>query len=320
MMKNLIRSVIFVITFMLFTSVVAKADSEISLNRIHTSADSVEVSIDNVNTIVSSFQVSLRLEGSAKLKDIVWSKELNKNAKTNFKYNADNNILNIYVTSKENLVNKSGEIVIGTLKVEGPKKESFNIVPNSEKATGTLKLVSNRHKETVISHMAIAGESNFVFPGDTPSIDSNKPENDTEGESEKPSGSNKPGNNTQGSGGQPSDSNELGSSTSGGNKNPIALNNTGVNSGTNSSDNSIYNEVTENADSSNEKGNLLNDNNDFEDVENEVLSEDNENHTSQVHDEANLNKEKSKSNNLMIYIAGAIITLIIGIGIYIKVK
>ncbi|CDM70072.1 putative secreted protein [Clostridium bornimense] len=304
MMKNLIKSVIFAITFMLLTSVVAKADSEISLKRIYTSADSVEVSIDNVNTIVSSFQLSLRLEGSVKLKDIVWSKELNKNVKTNFKYNSNDNILDIYVTSKENLVSKSGEIVIGTLKVAGTKKGSFNIVPNLEKATGALKLVSNRHKEIVISDMAIAGESDFVFPGDTPSIDSNKPEN-----------------NTPEDGGQPSDSNELGSSTSEENKNTIALNNnTEANSGTNSSDGNRYNEMIENIDSSNEKDHMLNDSNDFEDVENEILSEDNENHISQVNDEADLNKEKSKSNNFIIYIAGAIITLTVGIGIYIKVK
>ena len=146
-MKKLIRSIVFMMTLMLFTPSVAKADSEISLNRVHSSADSVEVSIDGVRTIVNSFQVSLKLHGNVTLNDIVWSKELNKNAKTNFKYKSNYNVVDIYITSKENLVNKNGNIIIGTLKVDGPKKGSFNIIPNLEKDTGVLKLVSNTHKE-----------------------------------------------------------------------------------------------------------------------------------------------------------------------------
>lgn len=310
-MKNFIKSLILGIVLIISTSLAVKADTNISLKRIHTSADSVEVSIDNVSTIVNSFQVSLKLEGNVKLKDIVWSKSLSKTAKTSYKYNADNNILNIYVTSKENLVSKNGEIVIGTLKVEGPKKGTFNIVSNSEKANGALKLVSNKYKETIISEMAISGEDEFVFPGDTPVIDSDKSETNTPEGSEKPSDSNKPGNNT---------SEEI--------KNPIASNkpvintdnNTEMNLGTSSMDNSIYNEVIDNTDPSDEKDHVLNDSNDFEDVENEVLSQDDEKHNNQVNDKADLNKKESKSNNFMIYIGGAIITLIIGIGIYIKFK
>lgn len=310
-MKNLIKSLVLGIVLIISTSLVAKADTDISLKRIQTSADSVNISLENINTIVNSFQVSLKLEGSVKLNDVVWSKNLNKTAKTSYKYNADNNILNIYVTSKENLVNKSGEIVIGTLKVEGPKKGTFNIVSNYEKANGVLKLVSNKHKETMISNMSVSGESEFVFPGDTPVIDSDKPENNTPEGSEKPSDANKPGNNT---------SEEI--------KNPIASNkptintnnNTEMNLGTSSIDNSIYNDVIDNPDSSDKKDHVLNDSNDFEDVENEVLSQDDENHNNQVNNKTDLNKKESKSNNFMIYIGGAIIALIIGIGIYIKVK
>ena len=45
-MKNFIKSLILGIVLIISTSLVVKADTNISLKRIHTSADSVEVSID----------------------------------------------------------------------------------------------------------------------------------------------------------------------------------------------------------------------------------------------------------------------------------
>lgn len=312
MMKNLIRSVIFAITFILLTSVVAKADSDISLKRIYTSADSVEVSIDNVNTIVSSFQLSLKLEGSVKLKDIVWSKELNKNAKTNFKYNSNDNILDIYVTSKENLVNKSGKIAIGTLKVYGPKKGQFNIVPNLEKDTGVLKLVSNKHKEKVISNMTIEGDDEFVLPGDNPSVD--LPEDNTSKEEDKPSMSSKPGGNQN-----TSTSNKAETNISLTNKKPSTSRKPENNI---SGSLTLNNKVEANNNLFHNEQYLSNESTEFKDVENEILSGDNEKHISQVEDETNMGKKEVKSSKFNIYIAGVIIAVLISsaVVIYKKVK
>lgn len=333
-MKKLIRSIVFMMTLMLFTPSVAKADSEISLNRVHSSADSVEVSIDGVRTIVNSFQVSLKLHGNVTLNDIVWSKELNKNAKTNFKYKSNYNVVDIYITSKENLVNKNGNIIIGTLKVDGPKKGSFNIIPNLEKDTGVLKLVSNTHKETIISNISIVGEDNFVFPGDT-ALDSDKPDNNNPGETEKPSNSNKPGNNTSGEVSKPSDSNKIENSKSEEVKNPIASNksegnkgnsviasssNAKKNTATTISSDSRYKNEAFNVNSSNKNDTVLNDNNDFEDVENKVLSEGNEDYDNKIETKNELIKKDSKSNKTVIYVGGAFVALLIGFVIYRKVR
>ncbi|WP_294359261.1 hypothetical protein [uncultured Clostridium sp.] len=333
-MKKLIRSIVFMMTLMLFTPSVAKADSEISLNRVHSSADSVEVSIDGVRTIVNSFQVSLKLHGNVTLNDIIWSKELNKNAKTNFKYKSNYNVVDIYITSKENLVNKNGNIIIGTLKVDGPKKGSFNIIPNLEKDTGVLKLVSNTHKETIVSNISIVGEDNFVFPGDT-ALDSDKPDNNNPGETEKPSNSNKPGNNTSGEVSKPSDSNKIENSKSEEVKNPIASNksegnkgnsviasssNAKKNTATTISSDSRYKNEAFNVNSSNKNDTVLNDNNDFEDVENKVLSEGNEDYDNKIETKNELIKKDSKANKTVIYVGGAFVALLIGFVIYRKVR
>lgn len=199
-MKNLLKSLIFAFVFMLSTCGIAKADSAISLNRIQTEHDSIEISMDNVESIVNSFQVSLKIEGSAKLLDIEWSDNIKENARANFKYNKDDNVVDIYVTSKENLVSQDGELVLGTLKVEGPVKGSFNVVPNTAKSSGALKLVSNNYKETVIDQMDVKGESKFTFPDNTTSGDVNKPGDSSSGNT------NTPGDNNSGDTSKPEDS------------------------------------------------------------------------------------------------------------------
>ncbi|MEG0295255.1 MAG: hypothetical protein RR620_00970 [Clostridium sp.] len=282
-MKNLFKSICFLIVFMLGTSIESNATENIVLNRNFTNGDSVEVSVDNVNSIVTSFQLSLKLQGDVKLNTIVWDDQIKNEAKANYKYNTTENVVDIYVTSKLNLVNEKGSLVIGTLKVEGPKKGSFNVLPNTDKVNGAMKLVSNTHKETVVSKITVI----------------EKPEDG--------SGS-----------GNGSDNNENNGPNTGNNgvENNVGATTGGSSTNTTSkpdSSNTTNSEEKESEDTSNTNENG--------DVENEILSGEKDEHENQTNENDELGKEESYSKSMFIYVFLAItITVVVGSGIYLKTK
>lgn len=282
-MKNLFKSICFLIVFMLGTSIESNATENIVLNRNFTNGDSVEVSVDNVNSIVTSFQLSLKLQGDVKLNTIVWDDQIKNEAKANYKYNTTENVVDIYVTSKLNLVNEKGSLVIGTLKVEGPKKGSFNVLPNTDKVNGAMKLVSNTHKETVVSKITVI----------------EKPEDG--------SGS-----------GNGSDNNENNGPNTGNNG---VENNVGATTG-GSSTNTTSKPDSSNTTNSEEKEseNTLN-TNENGDVENDILSGEKDEHDNQTDKNNELGKEESSSKSIFIYVfLGITITVVVGSGIYLKTK
>lgn len=286
-MKNLVKSICFLIVFMLGASIESNATENIGLNRNFTNGDSIEVSVDNVNSIVTSFQLSLKLQGDVKLNTIVWDDRIKNEAKANYKYNTTENVVDIYVTSKLNLVNEKGSLVIGTLKVEGPKKGSFNILPNTDKVNGAMKLVSNTHKETVVSKITVRGESEFIFPEDTVIEKPEKPEDGT--------GS-----------GDSSDNNGV--------ENNVGVTTGGSSTNTTSkpgSSNTTNSEEKESEDTSNTNENG--------DVENEILSGDNT--TNESSENTDLDKQVAKSNSMFIYVCIVLtVTVVVGAGVYLKVK
>lgn len=150
---------------------------DLKLSRIADSNNNVLLQIEDVNSMVKSFQLSLKLE-DVTLNSIDWSSKIDNKAKATYINN--NNTVDIYVTSTEDLVDENGNLVIGLLNMSGDIGTSYNILPNEQK--NSIKLITNSNKELVSNTVETVGDISFVINEvkvpdvDKPDID--KPDTD----------------------------------------------------------------------------------------------------------------------------------------------
>lgn len=131
---------------------------DLKLSRIADSNNNVLLQIEDVNSMVKSFQLSLKLE-DVTLNSIDWSSKIDNKAKATYINN--NNTVDIYVTSTEDLVDENGNLVIGLLNMSGDIGTSYNILPNEQK--NSIKLITNSNKELVSNTVETVGDISFVI-------------------------------------------------------------------------------------------------------------------------------------------------------------
>lgn len=170
-------------------SINAYAKEMLELNRTKVDENTVSLKLENVEHIIKSFSLTVKLEGDVTLNKVNFSKELEEKGKVNYKYDKEKKIINIYVTSKENLVSKNGTINIGTIDVKGKDGDIYNVSLNSITGKSIFKGVDNTEKKIEINDGKLTGDKEFIYgvekPGDSEKPD--KPENpDNPEDSEKP--------------------------------------------------------------------------------------------------------------------------------------
>ncbi|WP_338627128.1 hypothetical protein QJR52_01210 [Clostridium baratii] len=164
-------------------SINAYAKEMLELNRTKVDENTVSLKLENVEHIIKSFSLTVKLDGDVELDKINFSKELKEKGKVNYKYDKEKKIINIYVTSKENLVSKNGTINIGTVDVKGKDGAIYNVSLNSITGKSIFKGVDNIEKKIEINDGKLTGDKEFVYGVENPG-GSETP--DKPGDSEKP--------------------------------------------------------------------------------------------------------------------------------------
>lgn len=164
-------------------SINAYAKEMLELNRTKVDENTVSLKLENVEHIIKSFSLTVKLDGDVGLDKINFSKELKEKGKVNYKYDKEKKIINIYVTSKENLVSKNGTINIGTVDVKGKDGAIYSVSLNSITGKSIFKGVDNTEKKIEINDGKLTGDKEFVYGVENPggSETPDKPE-----DSEKP--------------------------------------------------------------------------------------------------------------------------------------
>ena len=164
-------------------SINAYAKEMLELNRTKVDENTVSLKLENVEHIIKSFSLTVKLDGDVELDKINFSKELKEKGKVNYKYDKEKKIINIYVTSKENLVSKNGTINIGIVDVKGKDGDIYNVSLNSITGKSIFKGVDNTEKKIEINNGKLTGDKEFVYGVENPggSETPDKPE-----DSEKP--------------------------------------------------------------------------------------------------------------------------------------
>lgn len=147
--KNLIKTVAITSVVAAIPSVISYAGEkqDMQLNCVAgTNGKSVKISIESVNSIANSFQLSLKIEGNVKFSKIDFSSDIKNSATTNVKYNENSNTIDIFVTSNSNLV-KNSIINIGEIFVEGSVGNKYTIVDNVVGGKNSIILVTDTFGE-----------------------------------------------------------------------------------------------------------------------------------------------------------------------------
>ncbi len=144
-------------------SINAYAKEMLELNRTKVDENTVSLKLENVEHIIKSFSLTVKLDGDVEFDKINFSKELKENGKVNYKYDKEKKIINIYVTSKENLVSKNGTINIGTIDVKGKDGDIYNVSLNGITGKSIFKGVDNREKKIEINEGKLTGDKEFVY-------------------------------------------------------------------------------------------------------------------------------------------------------------
>lgn len=147
--KNLIKTVAITSVVAAIPSVISYAGEkqDMQLNCVAgTNGKSVKISIESVNSIANSFQLSLKIEGNVKFSKIDFSSDIKNSATTNVKYNENSNTIDIFVTSNSNLV-KNSIINIGEIFVEGSVGNKYTIVDNVIGGKNSIILVTDTFGE-----------------------------------------------------------------------------------------------------------------------------------------------------------------------------
>lgn len=106
---------------------------------------SVDLSILNAS-MSNSFQLSLKLNGDVKYRDIILSEVITDNGIVNVDYDEASNVITIVVTSDVDLI-KGGVLEIGTLVVEGADGVEYSINDNVVSGSPTITMVTPTYDE-----------------------------------------------------------------------------------------------------------------------------------------------------------------------------
>ncbi|MBS6007150.1 MAG: hypothetical protein KIB43_09340 [Clostridium baratii] len=170
-------------------SINAYAKEMLELNRTKVDENTVSLKLENVQHIIKSFSLTVKLDGDVELDKINFSKELKERSKVNYKYDKEKKIINIYVTSKENLVSKNGTINIGTIDIKGKDGDIYNVSLNSITGKSIFKGVDNTEKKIEINEGKLTGDKEFVYGVESPG------DSETPGKPETPETPENPGDN-----------------------------------------------------------------------------------------------------------------------------
>lgn len=170
-------------------SINAYAKEMLELNRTKVDENTVSLKLENVEHIIKSFSLTVKLEGDVELDKVNFSKELEEKGKVNYKYDKEKKIINIYVTSKENLVSKNGTINIGTIDIKGKDGDIYNVSLNSITGKSIFKGVDNTEKKIEINEGKLTGDKEFVYGVESPG------DSETPGKPETPETPENPGDN-----------------------------------------------------------------------------------------------------------------------------
>lgn len=186
--NNLFKITILLLMFLMIPFNVYAKDNVV-LNRIDSGKNSVNLVLENVNTISKAFQISLKIEG-AKYDSITPSEYIDKSGRINVKMK--NDIITIYVTSRNDLVNEEGNIEIGVLKVKGNVGDTFNIIPADN---ANFKLVTYKNSQVSLSTMNYTGDNSFTVVDDKKTDNNN---NNNQNNTNQNNNNSTTGNNTNG--------------------------------------------------------------------------------------------------------------------------
>ena len=244
MKKNKLYKITIILLMILMIPFNVYAKDNIILNRSDNGKNSVNLVLENVNTIAHAFQISLKIEG-AKYDSITPSQNINKSGRIDIKIK--NDIITIYVSSKKDLVNEEGNIEIGDLKVKGTVGNTFNIIPADN---ANFKLVTYKNDKISLGTMNYTGDESFTLVEDLIADNNNQNNNNNNNNSNQ-------NNNGQNSNGQNSNNNSVGNTVNGNNN---STNNNLVGETTNSinrdENNNIINDEKSNADNSSLEDNV----------------------------------------------------------------
>lgn len=186
--NNLFKITILLLMFLMIPFNVYAKDNVV-LNRIDSGKNSVNLVLENVNTISKAFQISLKIEG-AKYDSITPSEYIDKSGRINVKMK--NDIITIYATSRNDLVNEEGNIEIGVLKVKGNVGDTFNIIPADN---ANFKLVTYKNSQVSLSTMNYTGDNSFTVVDDKKTDNNN---NNNQNNTNQNNNNSTTGNNTNG--------------------------------------------------------------------------------------------------------------------------
>lgn len=158
-----------------------KTNSEDLLAKLNRSVSEdgkvVSLSLQDVNTIANGFSLSLKIEGNISNFRFEFSEDIKNSSTYDVKVDKAAKAIDVYVTSKENLV-KNSSINIGKVFVEGNENESYNIVDNTRTGKSSLILVTDTHDEKLKENLEEEGVGGFVIGATTtPPVNPNPPTN-----------------------------------------------------------------------------------------------------------------------------------------------
>ncbi|WP_051539985.1 cell wall-binding repeat-containing protein [Clostridium ihumii] len=161
--KLMISTFLISATMMSMSAIDAYAATISRLSRVQKSGNEIAIAIDDMESQVKGFQMSLKIEGDVSFKDIEWSNDIKTKGKSNVKYNEAENTVDIYVTSKENLVNDKNDLEVGTIKINGKENVKYNIKFNDSKGNDAFKAVSMTYNEITYDTLQNVGDGEFTY-------------------------------------------------------------------------------------------------------------------------------------------------------------
>lgn len=182
--KLIISTFLISVTMMSMSVMDVYAATISRLSRVQKSGNEIAIAIDDMESQVKGFQMSLKIEGDVSFNDIEWSNDIKNKGKANVKYNETENTVDIYVTSKENLVNDKNDLEVGTIKINGKENVKYNIKFNDSKGNDAFKAVSMTYNEITYDTLQNIGEGEFTYSemsgggstgGDSSGSTNNKP-------------------------------------------------------------------------------------------------------------------------------------------------
>ena len=157
---------------------VTSASVETNIKRIEEKANTIEISVDKINYEIKSFSISLKIKGDVTLDTLTWSDTLSdQSIKKNYKYNASENVIDIYITSNKNLVEYSN-LKVASITVKGDGDTNYSIDSN-----GKFKFIySDKNKSAEINNLKSNDSDEFKFIKANNSLDNS---NNSEKEEDK---------------------------------------------------------------------------------------------------------------------------------------